>query len=427
MSRTPPSWPGRGLPRELLADDEQRRRALLIAGAGWLLAAAGLVAAPLLSGPLAPLAAVATTALALAGEWLLRRRRLLLAGHLVIAAAFTAAAPFAITTPLALAVVPLLAAQSAGRLAVHAWGGLCIATVLFLSPAPITVAVLLAVHLLAWLGERAREQASARADHVAGQLARADQEVERSHRLARRSAAASAAKSAYLATMSHELRNPLSAVIGYAELLAEDAESRGLPQMRDDLVRIATAGQHLRGLIEDILDLSPRDEGGAERRHEPFSAEELVFDVRGSLEPLARRRKNVLDVAFEGFATVTELDRERVRQVIVYLVEHALTFTAQGRVTVRARTVDDAARRSLTLVVEDTGVGVAEADLGRLFEPRSHGSSAGLGLSLCKQLVTSLRGTIDVRSQLGRGTTFTVRLPAGPSAPAAPAALDVAC
>src|SRR5690348_14521963 len=97
MSRTRPSWPGRGLLRELVEGDEQRRRALLIAGAGRLLAIAGLVATLLLSGSLAPLAAV--TATALAGEWQLRRRNLRAAGHLVIAAAFIAAATFSITTP----------------------------------------------------------------------------------------------------------------------------------------------------------------------------------------------------------------------------------------------------------------------------------------------------------------------------------------
>lgn len=438
-SRTPRpiAWLERGLPRELLVDAEARRRGLLIAGTIGLVVVAALATLPLLAGRPASLAApIAATTLALAGLWSLRRGRARLAGHLVVAAPFVAlvlaATAESSQLSLALVAIPPLAAQAAGRLALHAWSGLSIAAVAYLlshepRAAVVAALALLAVHLLSWLGEQTREQAVARAELVGGQLARADQEVERTHRVARKAAAASAAKSAYLATMSHELRNPLSAVIGYAEVLAEDAQGRGLSQMRDDLIRIAAAGQHLRGLVEDILDLAPRDTERPEQRRERVSAEQLVYDVTCALEPLARRRQNVLEVVFDGAPAVAELDRERVRQVLVYLVDNALTFTAQGRVTVRLRAEDDGSRRVLVFVVEDTGLGIAEADLAQLFEPRSHSSSAGLALSLCKQLVTAMGGTIAVRSQLGRGSAFTVRLPAGPSARAEPPALDVAC
>src|SRR5690606_4271775 len=176
---------------------------------------------------------------------------------------------------------------------------------------------LLAVHLLSHLADLAKDEAIGRAEDVAVQLEHADLEIERARILAQQAVAASTAKSAFMTTMSHELRTPLNAVIGYAELLAEDADERGLPAMRADLVKIVGAGQHLLGLINDVLDLSRVEADKLVLHHEHVIAEELVHEVTEALQPLARARKTALLVMSAAPGLHGLVDRGRLRQVLI--------------------------------------------------------------------------------------------------------------
>jgi signal transduction histidine kinase len=280
-----------------------------------------------------------------------------------------------------------------------------------------TAIAVLSVHVLSQLAEHARDDAIARAERAVVQLAHADREIEEARILAEQAVAASAAKSAFMATMSHELRTPLNAVIGYAELLVEDAESSGLVTMREDLAKIVGASHHLCGLIEDILDLSRVEADKLDLRREEFVAQDIVRDVVHVLEPLARRRGNTLHVSVPDPPICVCLDRGRVRQVLVNLVGNAIKFTSQGRVAVTLALAGEGG--AFVVTVEDTGIGISEVDLERIFDPftqvdpspRRRYEGSGLGLSLCKRLAEMMGGALQVRSQLGRGSTFTLRLP----------------
>jgi signal transduction histidine kinase len=285
-----------------------------------------------------------------------------------------------------------------------------------------TAMAVLAVHVLSYLAEVARDDAIARAERTSVQLQHADAEVEQARIMAEQAVAANAAKSAFMATMSHELRTPLNAVIGYAELLVEDAESSGLMAMRDDLDKIVAASHHLCSLIEGILELSSVEANRLDLRREEFVVQDLVHDVVAVLDPLARRRGNLLGVACPGAPVKVLLDRGRVRQMLVNLLGNAVKFTSQGRIDV-VLSVDAG---QVVFAVTDTGIGIADADLEKIFvaftqvdgSTRRRYEGSGLGLALCSRLAELMGGSLRVRSELGRGSTFTLRLPlALPPAP----------
>ena len=449
----------RGLPPGLLADNETRRRSLLIVGTIWVLVIACVFTIPVLLGTtrggariVASAVNLGTISVALGALGLLRRRGTRAAGHTVTAIAFVGimwvvAISGGLTSPywVLLVAVPILAAQMAGRAAGHLWTLLSLAAVTLLwvldrlgvelprltDPAAHTTTAalytgmaVLGVHVLSYLAEVAKDDAITRAEQVRAQLELADHEVGQAQVLAQQAVAASAAKTAFMATMSHELRTPLNAVIGYAEMLVEDAEDRGYAPLRDDLGKIVGASQHLLKLIEDILELSRVEAEKQDLRCERFAAQELVREVIGVLAPLARRRGDQMELRAAEAPIVVYLDRGRVRQVLINLIGNAIKFTAGGRVSVEARGEEEAGRRWLVVVVADTGIGIEAADLARIFEPftqvdsspRRRYEGSGLGLSLSRRLVQTMGGTLAVRSQPGRGSVFTLRLPAEPFA-----------
>jgi signal transduction histidine kinase len=445
----------RRVPPALLADSETRRRSLLIVGTGWVMIIACVFTIPVLLATTRGGARIAASAvnlgtigLALLTLDLLRRHGTRVAGHTLSAVTFVGilwvvVISGALTSPywVLLVAVPILAAQMAGRAAGHLWTLLCLGSVTVLwaldrlgvelprvtdpaahttTTALYTAMAILAVHMLSYLAEVAKDDAISRAEQVRGQLELADHEVGEAQVLVQQAVAASAAKTAFMATMSHELRTPLNAVIGYAEMLVEDADSRGLEPMRDDLGKIVGASQHLLKLIEDILDLSRVEAEKLDLRCERFAGQELAREVVGVLAPLARQRGDHLELRAPGAPIVVYLDRGRVRQILVNLIGNAIKFTAGGRITVEARGEEEAGRRWLVLIVEDTGIGIAPVDLARIFEPftqvdsspRRRYEGSGLGLSLSRRLAQTMGGALSVRSQAGRGSTFTLRLPA---------------
>jgi signal transduction histidine kinase len=217
------------------------------------------------------------------------------------------------------------------------------------------------------------------------------------------------AKSRFLANMSHELRTPLNAIIGYAELLGEEL---GRPQA-DDTVSIVRAGRHLLQMIDQVLDLTRVEAGHLELRIEPVDIDALVVEVAEEMTALVRQGGNVLHVQGQiGQPFLT--DRLRLRQILLNLLGNAAKFTDRGTITLTARRQG----RYVELSVSDTGPGILPEHLGRLFEPfeqvdpsatRRHGGT-GLGLAISRQLAEAMGGQITVTSELGRGSTFTLRM-----------------
>jgi PAS domain S-box-containing protein len=236
--------------------------------------------------------------------------------------------------------------------------------------------------------------------------------------------AASVAKSAFLATMSHELRTPLNAIIGYAELVLEEAAASGATSQVPDVLKIERAGKHLLSLINDILDFSKIEAGMMDLHRETFDAASLVHDVVLTMEPLAAKNGNrVLVEVAADLGTVTA-DAIRVRQVLLNLLGNAAKFTENGHVGVHASRYVAAGRDWLLLRVSDSGIGMSPAQLKDLFREFHQGDTGitrrfggtGLGLAITKRLTELMGGSIEVESEEGTGSTFTVRLPVTPVA-----------
>ena len=227
---------------------------------------------------------------------------------------------------------------------------------------------------------------------------------------------ASVAKSAFVANMSHELRTPLNAIIGYSELLKEDAEDQGNTTSADDLNKVLTAGRHLLSLINDVLDLSKIEAGRMELELSTFDLEEVVQSVVQTSAQMAEARGNTIAIDLPAPVGSVRLDRTKVQQVLLNLVGNAIKFTERGHVTVRV-TAD--ADDMITLAVTDTGIGMTLEQRGRLFEEFSQADvsttrrygGTGLGLAISRKLCHMMAGSIEVESEPGQGTTFSVRLP----------------
>ncbi|MGZ6827323.1 MAG: ATP-binding protein [Mycobacteriales bacterium] len=228
-------------------------------------------------------------------------------------------------------------------------------------------------------------------------------------RLARRAEEATQAKSAFLAAVSHEIRTPMNGVLGTLELLL----ATSLDQAQQPLARTAQkSAQTLLALLDDVLDLSKGEAGQVVLAARAFDPAELVQEVVEALSPLAVTRGTTLAAVVDGTPPRLVGDPGRLRQVLMNLVGNGLKFTVTGGVQVRVGHGD-----ALVLEVVDTGEGIAEDDLASLFQPFRQGASGkrhggtGLGLVISKELVELMGGTLEVRSALGEGSTFTVRVP----------------
>ena len=236
---------------------------------------------------------------------------------------------------------------------------------------------------------------------------------------------ASRAKSDFLASMSHELRTPLNAIIGFSELMrGEPTDGRTLTVPTEWVEHINHSGQHLLGLINDVLDITKVEAGRLDLQLEVIDVSQAIAESVGGLRPLAERK----DIAIEADVdrALIEVDRGRLRQILYNLLSNAIKFTPNhGRITVGLQVEPDMVRIS----VADTGVGIAPEDRPHVFEEfRQVGTAAareegtGLGLALTKRLVEAHGGSIELQSELGAGTTFIVALPAMVSIEETPAA-----
>ncbi|MEZ4379774.1 MAG: ATP-binding protein [Nannocystaceae bacterium] len=231
-----------------------------------------------------------------------------------------------------------------------------------------------------------------------------------------RAEAANRAKSTFLANMSHELRTPLNAIIGYAELVEEDLEDAAAA---DDLRKIQGAGQHLLAIIADILDLSRVEAGELKIDPEPVALPALIDELRETVSPLLRRNHNRFAVDRSPTVEVVTTDRLRLKQILLNLLSNAAKYTEGGRVLLRVRSL---AAGELRFDVEDTGIGIDGAALDRIFDDFAQADNsftrqydgAGLGLSLSRRLARLLGAHLSATSQRGRGSTFSLTLPAAP-------------
>jgi PAS domain S-box-containing protein len=227
--------------------------------------------------------------------------------------------------------------------------------------------------------------------------------------------AASQAKSLFLANMSHELRTPLNAVIGLADLLLLERDPL-VERQREYLGGIASSGRHLLALVNDVLDLAKIEAGKQVLAFESIPIHDAIQDGMAAMVALADARGVLLEPATIVAVPNVRADRVRLRQILYNLISNAVKFTDRGGM-VRIRARHDDARVAIAVI--DNGVGIASADLSRLyrtFEQLALPSGdrppgTGLGLALTKRLVEMHGGTIDVESELGVGTTFTVRIP----------------
>jgi signal transduction histidine kinase/DNA-binding response OmpR family regulator/HAMP domain-containing protein len=232
--------------------------------------------------------------------------------------------------------------------------------------------------------------------------------------------AASRAKSTFLANMSHELRTPLNAVIGYSEMLAEDFEDRDLEVFIPDLQRIRAAGKHLQALIDDVLDLSKIEAGKMELYLETFEVSRLIEDMVSTVQPLVEEKANRLEVCCTDDLGCMYADLTKVRQGLLNLLSNAAKFTDGGRIAL------DVAREAvegadwIRFSVSDTGIGISPEHMGKLFQAFSQADASttrqyggtGLGLVITRHFCQMMGGELTVESELGVGSTFTIRLPA---------------
>ena len=232
--------------------------------------------------------------------------------------------------------------------------------------------------------------------------------------------AANIAKSAFLANMSHELRTPMNAILGYSEMLMEEAEDLGQVDFVPDLRKINQAGTHLLALINDVLDLSKIESGKMEAFAEDIDVNILLDEVTTTAQPLIDKNANRLRIERGKQLGTVHQDVTKIRQSLFNLLSNAAKFTHEGQITLRAQRAQEGGVDWLTFAVSDTGIGIPADKIDHVFEEFSQADESttrdyggtGLGLAISRRFCRLLGGTLTVKSQPGEGSVFTILLPA---------------
>jgi len=233
--------------------------------------------------------------------------------------------------------------------------------------------------------------------------------------------AANLAKTQFLANMSHELRTPMNAIIGYSEILIEDAEEFGVSDLVIDLEKIHGAGKHLLELINGVLDLSRMESGQMELHLEAFQIESLLNEVIATIEPLLKKKNNQLTVNIENDLGEIYADFTKTRQIFYNLLNNAAKFTEEGTIEleIKREPVEGERKEHISFHLSDDGIGITPEQQKKLFQSftqvdasatRRFGGT-GLGLAIVKQFTEMMGGLVGVESEFGEGSTFSVCLP----------------
>src|SRR5207245_6543081 len=222
------------------------------------------------------------------------------------------------------------------------------------------------------------------------------------------------------ARRSHELRTPLNAMIGLTEMMVTTGASFGTEKAAEPLKRVHRAGQHLLGLINQVLDLSKIEAGKLELNPESVNLAPLIDEVVGTARQLAQQNKNNLVVEAQEKLGALTVDPMRLRQILLNLLSNACKFTRQGEVKLRVRKVADG-RNWVEFAVADTGIGMTAAQPAKLFEEFTQADSStapryggtGPGPAITRKLARMMGGDVTLTSEPGKGSVFTVRLPGG--------------
>ena len=231
--------------------------------------------------------------------------------------------------------------------------------------------------------------------------------------------AANRTKSAFLANMSHELRTPMNAIIGYSEMLVEEAEELGQEGFLPDLKKIQSAGKHLLELINDVLDLSKIEAGKMTVYCEDIEIASMVRDIESTMMPLVQKNRNTLTVEIPADIGTMQSDLTKIRQSLFNLLGNAAKFTEDGTIRLVVSTHAVKRREFVKFAISDTGIGMTPEHVARLFQPFTHADETttrkyggtGLGLAISRRFCRMLDGDIEVTSAEGQGSTFTVTLP----------------
>ncbi len=230
---------------------------------------------------------------------------------------------------------------------------------------------------------------------------------------------ANRAKSDFLAKMSHELRTPMNAIIGYSEMLQEEAEEAGQEEFIPDLQKIRAAGKHLLALINDILDLSKIEAGRMDLYLESFDVQQTVDEVVHTIRPLAEKNSNQVEVECGSDVGEMHSDLVKVRQGLFNLLSNACKFTENGVIRLSAQRRGGPDGDWMVFEVSDTGIGMDAEQVGKIFEAFGQADSSttrrfggtGLGLTITRRFCEMMGGRIDVDSTLGEGSRFVITLP----------------
>lgn len=232
--------------------------------------------------------------------------------------------------------------------------------------------------------------------------------------------AASKAKSEFLANMSHELRTPLNAVIGYSEMVEEEALENGWhEEIGSDLQRIKEAGVHLLKLINDILDISKIEAGKMELFFEPCDISTLVEDVVSIISPTVQKNFNILSVECDSQLEPLSADVTKLKQILLNLLNNATKFTKEGSISLKVKQNVSNNQKNIEFEIIDTGIGMTPEQIKKLFQNFTQADSSttkkyggtGLGLAISKRFCEMMDGDISVESQLGVGSIFRINLP----------------
>ena len=231
--------------------------------------------------------------------------------------------------------------------------------------------------------------------------------------------AANHAKSGFLANMSHELRTPMNAIIGYSEMLMEDAQDDGNEDTVSDLKKIHSAGTHLLSLINDVLDLAKIESGKMDIYLETFDIPGMVNDVASTIDTLVKKNGNQLKVELDESIGEMRADITKVRQALFNLLSNAAKFTHEGVIALLVRSEQQNGVDWIRMSVSDSGIGIPPEKIDHVFDEFSQADESttrdyggtGLGLPISRRFCQMMGGDITVESTIGEGSTFMIRLP----------------